>query len=262
MEGMRLLIVALLGACVDSFTNVVVWRLPRQESVVHPGSHCPRCGHAIRWHDNLPVLGWLLLRGRCRDCGAGISWRYPVLELASALLWLSALSVQAGGGLPEPWRPGQPGAGGSAVAVGADRSGSPLVSERLCRWGVLIGLLGSAGPGWTVLADHLVAAAMALVLLEGVRGMAERLLGQPTLGLGDAKLAALGSTWLGAAGIAVAMSLATLSGAVVGSLGRVSGRLQPRQAFAFGPFIALGIWLVWLWGADWWWKQWQQLLGF
>ena len=58
------------------------------------------------------------------------------------------------------------------------------------------------------------------------------------------------------------MALATLSGALVGSLGRVSGRLQPRQAFAFGPFIALGLWLVWLRGADWWWEQWQQLLGF
>ena len=58
----------LLGACVGSFTNVVVWRLPRGESVVFPGSHCPRCGHAMRWHDNLPVLGWLLLMGRCRDC--------------------------------------------------------------------------------------------------------------------------------------------------------------------------------------------------
>ena len=79
MEGMILLIVALFGACVGSFTNVVVWRLPRQESVVVPGSHCPRCGHAIRWHDNLPVIGWLLLRGRCRDCGAGISWRCPAV---------------------------------------------------------------------------------------------------------------------------------------------------------------------------------------
>ena len=265
MEGMRLLIVALLGSCVGSFTNVVVWRLPRQESVVHPGSHCHRCGHAIRWHDNLPVLGWLLLGGRCRDCGAGISWRYPVVELASALLWLSALSVQAGagGGWPEPWRPW---AGLVLVAlllplvlIDLDHLWLP---EPLCRWGVVIGLLGSAGAGWAVLADHLVAAAMALVLLEGLSGMAERLLGQPALGLGDAKLAALGGAWLGAAGIAVAMALATLSGAVVGSLGRVSGRLQPRQAFAFGPFIALGIWLVWLWGADWWWEQWQQLLGF
>ena len=70
--------------------------------------------------------------------------------------------------------------------------------EPLCRWGVVIGLLCSAGAGWPVLADHLVAAAMALVLLEGLSGMAERLLGQPALGLGDAKLAALGGAWLGA----------------------------------------------------------------
>mgnify|MGYP003300265709 CR=1 FL=1 len=155
---MILLIVALFGACVGSFTNVVVWRLPRQESVVVPGSHCPRCGHAIRWHDNLPVIGWLLLGGRCRDCGAGISWRYPAVELASALLWLSALSVQAGGGLPELWRPW---AGLVLVAlllplvlIDIDHLWLP---EPLCRWGVVLGLLFSAGAGWTVLGDHLVA---------------------------------------------------------------------------------------------------------
>ena len=108
--------------------------------------------------------------------------------------------------------------------------------EPLCRCGVVIGLLGSAGAGWIVLTDHLVAAAMALVLLEVLSGMAERLLVQPALGLRDAKLAALGGAWLGAAG----MALATLSGAMVGSLCRASGRLQPRQAFAFGPSIALG----------------------
>ena len=61
MTGLIILWTAALGACVGSFTNVVVWRLPRRESVVHPGSHCPRCGHAIRWHDNIPVFGWLLL---------------------------------------------------------------------------------------------------------------------------------------------------------------------------------------------------------
>ena len=145
---MILLIVALFGACVGSFTNVVVWRLPRQESVVVPGSHCPHCGHDIRWHDNLPVIGWLLLGGRCRDCGAGISWCYPAVELASALLWLSALSVQAGGGLLELWRPW---AGLVLVAlllplvlIDIDHLWLP---EPLCRWGVVLGLLFSAGAG-------------------------------------------------------------------------------------------------------------------
>ena len=80
MEGLILAWTGLLGACVGSFTNVVAWRLPRQESVVFPGSHCPKCGHAIRWHDNLPLLGWLLLRGPAatvmqRSAGVIPPWR-------------------------------------------------------------------------------------------------------------------------------------------------------------------------------------------
>ena len=78
------------GACLGSFVNVVAWRLPREESVVWPGSHCPKCGHAVRWHDNVPVLSWILLQGRCRDCHQGISSRYPWVEAMSAILWLSA----------------------------------------------------------------------------------------------------------------------------------------------------------------------------
>ena len=262
MEGLSVVWVALFGACIGSFTNVVAWRLPRGESVVHPGSHCTRCGHAVRWHDNLPVFGWLLLRGRCRDCGALISWRYPVVEAASALLWISALAVQSGGGLPQvllPW------AGLLLVAlllplvlIDLDHLWLP---EPLCRWGVLLGLLLSAAGGLPLLAGHLIAAGVALLVLEQLSALAERILGQPALGLGDAKLAAMGGAWLGLTGITAAMALAVISGAVVGSIGRVSGRLQPRQPFPFGPFIALGIWLVWLTGPLWWWEQWQGLLG-
>ncbi len=77
----------LVGGAIGSFLNVVVYRLPRGESLTHPPSHCPRCGHAIRWHDNLPVLGWLLLKGKCRDCRLPISVRYPIVEGATALLF-------------------------------------------------------------------------------------------------------------------------------------------------------------------------------
>ena len=96
------------------------------------------------------------------------------------------------------------------------------------------------------------AAVLALLLLEALSALAERLLGQPALGLGDAKLAALGGAWLGPGGIAAAMALAVVSGALVGSTARLSGRLGPREPFPFGPFIALGIWLVWLTGPLWW----------
>jgi prepilin signal peptidase PulO-like enzyme (type II secretory pathway) len=88
-------VAALFGAVVGSFLNVVIYRLPAGESVVFPGSRCPRCGSPIRPWDNIPVLGWLLLRGRCRDCRDAIALRYPLVELANSLLW-AALALRFG----------------------------------------------------------------------------------------------------------------------------------------------------------------------
>jgi leader peptidase (prepilin peptidase) / N-methyltransferase len=76
----------LLGASVGSFINVVVWRLPRGESLSHPPSHCPRCNHKLAWKDNIPIFGWIFLRGKCRYCRNSISPRYPIVELVTALL--------------------------------------------------------------------------------------------------------------------------------------------------------------------------------
>ncbi len=78
----------ILGLLLGSFLNVAIYRLPRRESLVAPRSHCPSCGETIRWYDNIPVLSWILLRGRCRHCHASISWRYPAVELATALWFL------------------------------------------------------------------------------------------------------------------------------------------------------------------------------
>lgn len=75
------------GACVGSFLNVLVYRLPRRKSLVYPPSHCPACGHLIRWYDNVPVVGWLKLRGKCRDCRSPISVRYPCVEGFCAALF-------------------------------------------------------------------------------------------------------------------------------------------------------------------------------
>ena len=263
---------ALFGACIGSFTNVVVWRLPRQESPVWPGSRCPSCGHPVRWHDNVPVLGWLLLRGRCRDCSAPISTRYPIVEALSGCLWISALiPVQ---------RSGDP----SLVLITL-LTGLVLVSlllplvlidldhlwlpEPICRAGVIAGILATAGLAWgggsdhpqALLLNHLIASAAGLLVMEGLSALAEKILGEPALGLGDAKLAAMAGAWLGLSGLGIAMALAVFSGAAVGMLGRLTGRLGPRQPFPFGPFIALGIWMTWLMGATWWWQRWLALMG-
>lgn len=81
-----------LGLCFGSFLNVLIYRLPRGMSLVKPPSHCISCGARVRWYDNVPVLSYLLLRGRCRDCGARISPRYPLVELANCLLWLAGVA--------------------------------------------------------------------------------------------------------------------------------------------------------------------------
>ena len=87
-----------IGACVGSFLNVFIYRVPRHESIVHPPSHCPRCGHLIRWHDNVPVVGWIKLRGKCRDCRSPISVRYPCVEGFCGILFggVSVLVEQHG----------------------------------------------------------------------------------------------------------------------------------------------------------------------
>jgi leader peptidase (prepilin peptidase)/N-methyltransferase len=82
-----------LGAAIGSFLNVVVYRLPRGKSIVYPGSQCPTCGHAIRWYHNLPIVSWIWLHGKCHDCGAKISIRYPLIELATGLLFVAARIV-------------------------------------------------------------------------------------------------------------------------------------------------------------------------
>ena len=261
--------VAVLGACIGSFLNVVAWRLPRQESVVLPPSHCPRCGTQLQWFENVPVVGWLWLRGLCRHCGAPISPRYPLVELLTAGLWVAVT-------MASPTAMG-PGVAPLALIV----AGWVLVSwllplvlididhlwlpEPLCRIGLLLGLLFTAVLGWMqapglageLIGQHLLAAGLGLVGFEAVSAIAQRVMGRPALGLGDAKLAALLGAWLGPTGLGVAVVLAVFAGAIIGVSGRLSGRLGRHQPFPFGPFLAAGGLAVWLGGA----APWLQFLG-
>jgi leader peptidase (prepilin peptidase)/N-methyltransferase len=94
-SGIFQLAAFVIGLLFGSFLNVCISRLPRHESIVKPGSHCPKCGKPIRWYDNIPLLSWILLRGRCRDCKQSIPWRYPVIEL-SVGIWFLTRGWQAG----------------------------------------------------------------------------------------------------------------------------------------------------------------------
>ena len=249
------LIAAVFGLCVGSFLNVVVWRLPRGESVVWPGSHCPHCGHGLPWFHNIPLLSWLLLKGRCGFCSAPISIQYPALELLSSGLWVLLTLPGAGrmGSLPPMLNLL---AGGILMSqllpLALIDARTMRLPEPLCRWGVISGLCVSAafgvlqGHGAQLLLWHATAAATGLLVFEAISALAERILGVPALGLGDAKLAALLGAWLGLRGLGLAIASAVILGALFGVVGRLSGRLGPRQPFPFGPFLVAGGVLSWV----------------
>jgi leader peptidase (prepilin peptidase)/N-methyltransferase len=272
------LLAALLGTCIGSFLNVVAWRLPRQESVVRPRSHCPRCGTTLRWFENIPVLSWLLLRGRCRHCGTAIAVRYPAVELLCSGLFVAAAAAPA-----------------AVSAAGSSLAGAPawlvvlagwlLISlllpmvlidldqlwlpEPLCRWGVVLGLVVSAiagfsqgdGPGRELLLWHLLAASAGLLGFEATSALAQKLLGKPALGLGDAKLAALLGAWLGLTGLGLTVMLSVFGGALLGVIGLLSGRLKRGQPFPFGPFLAGAGLAVWCAGNSFWLQRFSLWLG-
>jgi leader peptidase (prepilin peptidase)/N-methyltransferase len=252
--------VAVIGACFGSFLNVVAWRLPREESIVSPPSHCPRCGAGLSWFENLPLIGWILLRGRCRHCHQSIACRYPLVELLTAGVWVAVLLGRPEGMGPaaNPWLLLLAGLLLVSllipmVLIDLDNLWLP---EPLCRWGVLLGLAVTAlvgglqgfAVGRDLLFTHLLATGMGLLGFEAMSALAQRLYGRPALGLGDAKLAAMMGAWLGPAGLGVAVLLAVFSGALIGGVGRLTGRIGPHQPFPFGPFLALGAATVWISG--------------
>jgi leader peptidase (prepilin peptidase)/N-methyltransferase len=210
----------------------------------------------------VPLLSWLLQRGHCRHCGAGIALRYPAVEALTAGLFMAAAAAS-----PSALGSAPPSllvllAGWLLVAlllplllIDLDHLWLP---EPICRWGVVLGLVVSAiagfsqgeAPGRALLLWHLLAASAGLLGFEAVSAGAARLLGKPALGLGDAKLAALLGAWLGLTGLGLMVALAVLSGALLGLLARLSGRLRPGQPMPFGPFLAVAGLAVWFGGGE------------
>jgi len=227
-----LAVTAAFGLLIGSFLNVVAWRLPRRESLVSPRSACPDCGTAVRAYDNVPVLSWLLLRARCRDCGAHISARYPVVELVTALLFAAVVAVKGVDG---------DAALGLAlvtllVPVALIDYEHRIIPNRLLLPGALIGLVILAVTDRGALPEHLVAAVAAGGFL-----LVAALAYPSGMGMGDVKLAAVLGLFLGRA-VAPALLIALLAGVVVGIvvMARKGTREGRKTAVPFGPFLALG----------------------
>lgn len=241
VETTRLLVTigtAVLGLLVGSFLNVVIWRVPRGESIVTPPSACPRCGHPLRSKDNIPVASWLVLRGKCRDCAEPISKRYPLVELATAVLFaVIALTVPL---VVLPAYLWLTGAGVALTMIDIDHKRLPNVivypsAVVVGAW--LVGASVIAGESGTAIRTLLAGAALfAFYLLLA-------LVYPAGMGLGDVKLAfvlgmALG--WLSWSAVVVGTFLAFLLGALVG-LAVIAIRGGGRKtAIPFGPFMLAG----------------------
>jgi leader peptidase (prepilin peptidase) / N-methyltransferase len=221
----------IVGAVVGSFLNVVIHRLPRGESLVHPRSRCPSCGTQIAEYDNVPIVSWLVLRGRCRHCSAPISPRYPVVELLTALTFAAVVLVR---GLDNDLILELPFVAALIALAGIDFDHKLLPNKivyPLAAYGVIATLLVDRDD----LVENLVsgAGAFAFLLVAVIaypRGM----------GMGDVKLAGAMGLYLGAA-VIPAMLVAFLSGSVAGMviLAR-EGAAARKKAIPFGVFLALG----------------------
>jgi len=222
-----------LGLVIGSFLNVVIARLPKGESIVSPRSRCPKCRKPIRPWDNIPVLSWFLLRGRCRDCGKKISWRYPLIEAsAGVLLWLVSLRVEHPALLV-------PHAAFvlALLAIAWIDLDTRTIPDALTIPGVGIGLAASVfGPPG--LGAALLGAAVGGTSLWLVGYAYERSTGVPGMGGGDVKLAAMMGAFLGTGGVFGAIFLASLLGSIFGAALIATGRGSRRTAIPFGTFLA------------------------
>ena len=236
-------IAAVLGGLIGSFLNVCIvrWGAEPKQSVVRPRSRCPQCGKGIAWYDNVPVFSWLILRGRCRGCGNPISVQYPLVEIATVLIW-GYMAARHGPSL-EAIR----GAlfGTILLGIGMTDARAYLIPDEFTFGGLAIGLAFSLAGGLPGLLEAVVGAAVGFFLLWGVGAAGTWLFKQEAMGGGDIKMMAMVGAFLGWKGVLLTIFL----GALLGSLIFVPLHLAgSRRLVPFGIFLALGAAAAWLAG--------------
>ena len=251
-------VVFVVGACIGSFLNVVVYRLPAGKSLIYPSSHCPTCNSSLGPTENVPILGWLWLRGRCRHCHTAIAPRYPLVETATALLfWLVFACFQfsvytLGYWVFSSW----------LVALALIDWDTMTLPGSLTRSGLILGLGFQMVLGWLLdpslggvvqgFMTGTLGAVVGIWLLE-LPGTAVSLwLGKSAMGSGDPHLAAMVGAWLGWSGLVLTVFLSAFLGTAIVAVAMALGQLQRGQRFPFGPFLALGGLISSLWGVPLW----------
>ncbi len=251
-------LVALLGLVFGSFLNVVIYRLPQMilqgEATVahptppltlsHPRSHCPHCGHTLAAWELMPVLSFVLLRGRCRVCKTSISWAYPLTELFNAALWVICIAYF--GPTPQGWSWAV--YASALLALARIDLRSTLLPDALTLPLLWAGLL-LASVGWTgtSLQNAVWGAAIGYSLFWALDRLYLRVRGRHGMGGGDAKLLAAMLAWLGWPAMVAVLLLASLSALLVVLVQSLRGRVQADTQIPFGPYLALAGLVLMVW---------------
>jgi leader peptidase (prepilin peptidase) / N-methyltransferase len=246
------LIAGLFGLTIGSFLNVCSLRWPLDQSVVAPGSHCPKCDAPVRWYDNIPVLSWLALRGKCRSCGAPISAQYPMVELATGLVWAGAFAAHGPTG--EALR----GSIFLTILFGISISDARfyIIPDQFSIGGAVLGFLLSLLPGGPTWLQSLIGGVVGygVLWLVGVVGTSvikrlspgrlEAAGVDQAMGGGDVKMMMLIGTFVGVWGVALTVFLGSVLALLVfGPISMISKRLVP-----LGVFLAAGGAVTYAWG--------------
>ena len=256
-----------LGLMLGSFLNVVILRLPRRlewqwkrdslevlgepeiydpppPGIVVERSHCPHCKHQLSWWENIPVVSWLMLRGRCRSCHARISIQYPLVELLTMLLVLCCV-----------WQFGFGWKGFGAIvftclliALSGIDLRTQLLPDSLTLPLLWLGLVASVDNLFITSKHALVGAIIGYLSLWSVWWVFKQLTGKEGMGHGDFKLLAAMGAWIGLQGILPTILLSSLVGAIIGSIWLAAKGRDRATPIPFGPYLAIAGWLVFFWG--------------
>lgn len=232
-------LIGILGLCVGSFLNVVIYRIPKEMSISFPGSHCPKCEYKLRWYDNIPVLSYLILGGKCRKCHEPISIRYTLVEIANMLLWLASALIF--------WNES------IVMACIAMIASSVLICiffidlEHMLifnRFTIIFAALGIVAmffDGSTTILDHVIGSLAGAVLFLGLYFGCILILKKEGFGFGDVKLIIAAGLLLGWQKLVLAILIASLSASVVLFIIKYKNKDENGKEYPFAPFIVVGI---------------------
>ena len=251
----------LIGCCFGSFINVIIYRLPLGESIVLPGSHCMKCNYKIRWHENIPIISWILLRGRCIKCNQKISIMYPIIELITGFLFiLNNYSLHSRFAIGPQFMPTVCGwIFISILLVMAILDMKYLwLPEIICKFGIILAIFLSGFfqirfqdlTSNLLIIETLLCICLGYFIFKSISLIGLRIYKKPVMGNGDAKFAAFLGSWLGFYGLFLSIWLAFFLAGVFGIIGLISRTIKKEQKLPFGSFLSLSGLFVWYLGND------------